>query len=124
HFQKERDDLPVQAGNKIGDGGEVGPGVGRQRHEDNILLAALRDLPAGSNPSGVGIQNDLQQDGWIISRRTELIIVVASLEYRQVNLLVDEIVERVLEGPRQNLFIEEDGNELALGVVVLFVSRH
>ena len=82
HFQKEMDYLPVQAGNKSGDGGEVGPGVSRQRHEDNFLVAALGDLPAGSNPSGLGIQNDLQQDGWIIRAGAP----VSSLLYRPSNI--------------------------------------
>lgn len=43
-LQKEAGDLFVHRGNKIGNGGEMRPAVGRQGHEDNVLLTAFDDI--------------------------------------------------------------------------------
>ena len=109
---------------EIRDGGEVGLRVGGQCHEDDIFPAALLDLPAGGDAPGVGIKNNLEQDRGIVSWCAHLVVLIPEVEGGKVYFVVDEIVERVFKGARKDLFVEADGNEFALGVVVVFVSRH
>jgi hypothetical protein len=124
HFEEELDDLLVQGGDEIGDGGEVGLGVGGQGHENDVLPAALLDLPAGGDAPGIGVKNDLQEDRRIVGRCAGFVVLVPKVKDGKVNLVVYEIVEGMLEGAGEDLFVEADGDELALGVVVVFISRH
>jgi len=62
HVTEQMDDLLVHGGDEIGDGSEMGPGVGGQGHEDDVLPAGLLDLPAGDDASRIGIEDDLQED--------------------------------------------------------------
>jgi len=45
-------------------------------------------------------------------------------DHRFVYFVVDEAMEGVYEGAGENLFVEVYRDELALGIVVSFVSRH
>jgi hypothetical protein len=41
HIPEKLSDLPITAGNKVGDGRKMRPGIGRKRYEDDVLIAAL-----------------------------------------------------------------------------------
>ena len=62
------DDLSIHRGNEIGDGGEMGPGIGEKSHKDHILPAGLFDPAAGDDAPRVGVKNDLQQNPGIVGR--------------------------------------------------------
>ena len=59
HFEEELDCFLVLGGDEVGDGGEVRPGIGGQGHEDDVFVAAVSYLPAGSDPFGIGVEDDL-----------------------------------------------------------------
>jgi hypothetical protein len=123
-FEKEVDDLLIQGGDEVGNGGEVGGRITREGHEDNVLLAALLYLPAGGDAPGIGVEDDLQEDGGVIGRGAGIVIGVAGIEHGEVEFLVDQVIEGILEGAREDLLVKGDGNELALTVIVLFVACH
>ena len=97
------------------------PAIGRQCHEQNVLFTTPGDCTARSYAAGIGKENNLEQDTGIIGRSTGFIVVEPGIKDGQVKFMIDEITEGVLEGAFLNLFIEEDGNELPLGVRVWFV---
>ena len=100
----------------------MGTGIERQRHEDDVLPAALLD-PAGDNAPGVGVEDDLQQNGGIVGRGAD-VVGVAIIKEREIELVVDEVVEGIFEGAGKDLLVKGDGDELALAVVVRFVTSH
>ena len=116
HISEQVDDFLVHGGDEIGNGGEMGPGVGGQGHEDHILPAGLLDLPAGDNAPRVTIEHNLQKNPGIIGSGAGLIIAEAGVEQGKVKLVVDEVIQGVFEGAGQDLLGEVDGDELALGV--------
>ena len=59
HFEEQRDAISIEGGNEVGDGGEVGFGVGGQGHEDYVLIAAVGDPSARRDPFGIGVEDDL-----------------------------------------------------------------
>ena len=123
-FEKELDDLLIKGRDEVGNGGEVGGGIAGEGHEDDVLPTALLYLPAGGDAPGVGIEDDLEQDGGIIGGGAGIVIAVAGIEDGEVEFVIDQVVQRVLEGAGEDLLVKGDGNELALAVVVLFVACH
>ena len=87
YFKEEIDDLGIEGGNEVGDGGEVGGGITGEGHEDDVLPAALLDFPAGGDAPGVGIEDDLQQDGGIIGGGAGVVIAIALVKYRKIDSL-------------------------------------
>ena len=118
------DDLLVHGGDEIGNGREMGPGVGGQGHEDDVLPAGLLNPPAGDDAPRVGIEHDLQQNPGIIGGRPDLIVAETGIEDRKIQFVIDQVIEGVFEGAGQDLVGEMDGNELALSVGVGFVTGH
>jgi len=102
----------------------VRPGVGGKGHEDDVLIAAISDLPAGGDPFGIGVENDLQEDAGIIGWGAGLIVLITEIENGKVYFVVDEVMKRVLEGAGEDLFVKTDRDEFALRIVVVFVLRH
>ncbi len=102
----------------------MGGRITGEGHEDNVFPAALLYLPAGGDAPGVGIEDDLEQDGGIIGGGAGIVVAVAVIEEGKIEFLVDQVVQRVLEGAGEDLLIKGDGDEFALAVVVLFVACH
>ena len=74
------------------------------------------DCATWGNSSGIGKENYLQQDAWIIGRRACLIIVESFIKDWQIQFVINKITERVLKGTLLDLFIEEDGDKLTLSI--------
>jgi len=53
-----------------------------------------------------------------------LIVAVAALEHRQIQVLLDDLVERILERARHDLLGARNRDELVLLHVVRLVARH
>lgn len=63
-------------------------------------------LPKGDHSAGMCVQNDLQQDGRVVGRRSNLAVAVVRHECRQIELVVDQVIERVLKSAGQDLAVE------------------
>ena len=113
----------TQAGDERGDGGEVRAAVAAQSDEGDVLAARTLDAAAGDDAARVGQQHDLQEHGRRVGTRTDLVVVKARVERAQVDLAVEQVVQRVLEGAGQQLRLEIDGQKPRAGVDVL-VAGH
>ena len=85
---------------------EVGLGIARDGHEQDILAARGFDAAARHDAAAVSQQHDLQQYGGVESRGTGLVIAVTGVEGSQVEFGVDQTAQRVFESPRQHLPVE------------------
>ena len=88
-----------------------------------MLAARTLDAAAGDDAARVGQQHDLQEHGRRVGTRTDLVVVEARVERAQVDLAVEQVVQRVLEGAGQQLRLEIDGQEPGAGVDML-VAGH
>ncbi len=118
------DDLVLERTDEARDGGEMRPRIRRQRHEHHVAPAGLGELPTRDQPLGVAIEHDLEEHLRIIGQPPGLIILIPMLEHRQVEMLFDDLVERMLERPRHDLIGIGNREKLVLLQVVRFVPRH
>jgi hypothetical protein len=109
-------DLLIHGGDKIGNGGEMRPGIGAQGHENDVLLARLGYPPAGDDPSGIRKENDLQQYARIIGGSTGFFVLIALVKKGKIKLVVDEMIQGVFKSTGEDLFLEMDGDEFTLSV--------
>ena len=61
----------------------------RECNENNVFLAGAFDLSRTDHPLGVRQQNNLEQDLGMNGGCASLVVVVACIEHRQVDVLVD-----------------------------------
>jgi hypothetical protein len=108
-------------------GGEVGAAVAAQGDEDDMVTVVLTseafDATAGNHTARVSQQHDLEQHGGWEGRRTGVVVVEASVEGAEVDLVVEQMVQRVLEGAGQSLGFEVNGKKARAGVDLL-VAGH
>lgn len=96
------------AADELGQRGEVRNGIAGQRLEGDVGLAAPLHLTAGLDALGVGEQDDLQQDGWIVGQSAGIFVAVLGVEDRQVQLVLDQVVHRVFKGAGLELVLVVD----------------
>jgi hypothetical protein len=102
----------------------VRPGISRQRHEHNVASARFGDAAARDDAAVVAVEYDLEQHLGVIGRSPRRIVVIAMLEDGQVELLLNDLVERKFERPLDDLVGVRQWNHLGLIQVVVFVSGH
>ncbi|MFP4378833.1 MAG: hypothetical protein ACLFP4_17465 [Spirochaetales bacterium] len=79
-------------------------GSSRQRlPKTYVLIARLGDASAAGDTPRVGEEDHLQQHRRIVGRSAGLVVVVPVLKDGEIDLVVDEIVHRALEGTRLQL---------------------
>ena len=81
------------------------------------------DRPTAHDALRIGEEHHLEQHGRRIRRSACRVIPEARIEVRQIDFVVEQVVQRVLERPRQQLAREVDGQKLGIGVDVL-VAGH
>jgi hypothetical protein len=94
----------------------VRPGIGAQGHKNDVLLASLGNPPAGNDPSGIRKENDLQQNTWVIGGGSGFFVPIAFVKKGKIKLMIDEMIQGVFKGTREDLFLEMDGDEFTLSV--------
>jgi len=124
HLAEQGGDLLGRVRNEGGNGGEVGPAVGRERHEDHVLATECFDLAATGDPPRIGQQHDLQQNRRIIGRATCFIVLELGVEDAQVEFVVDQEVDGVLEGAGENLVLKSHRQQHGLIVIVIDKAGH
>lgn len=85
--------------------------VAAQGNEGNALAVGALDAAAADQPTVVGEQDDLEHQPRRVGASTGGIIAVVVVEPGEVNLMVDEVVDRVFEDARQQLPGKIDGDE-------------
>jgi hypothetical protein len=88
-----------------------------------MLFTGPGHRPARDDAAGVGEQDHPEQHAGRIGRGPGLVVPVPRIERRQVEGGLEQVVQRVLEGAREQLRGEVDGDEPRLGVDRL-VARH
>jgi hypothetical protein len=109
---------------KLGQGGEVRDGIAGQRLEDDVGLAASLDLAAGGDAFRVSKQNDLQQNGRIVGQSTGVVVALLGVKHRQIQLVLNQVMNGVFEGARLELFLVVDDHHRILVVVDVLETRH
>ena len=81
------------------------------------------DIAAGDNALAVGEQHDLEQHRGRIGGGPCFIIPEPGIEAGQIQLVVDKVIQRMLEGTGKQLPLQVNRKETWAGVYV-FVARH
>src|SRR3989304_514106 len=80
-------DFVLHRRNKTGDGAVIGEVARAKRHKGGIFPAGALHLSRADQPSGIGEQNDLEQDLGVDGICTGSIIFVSAIEQREVNMI-------------------------------------
>ena len=123
HLGEDAGDVVGQPGDKPGDRGEVRLGVAGQGDEGDVMTADGFDIAAGDDALAVGEQHDLEQHGGRIGGRAGCVILEPGIKAGQIKFVVDEVVEGVLKGAREQLSLQVNGKKTRAGVDVL-LARH
>jgi hypothetical protein len=115
--------LGTQGGDEGGDGGEMRLAVAGEGDEGDVFPAGPLDAPRTDDPLAVGEEDDLEQHGRRVGSGAGGIIAIPPVEGRQVQFVVDEVVQRMLEGARQQLPFKVHGQKPRAGVYGL-VAGH
>ena len=78
----------------------------RERNEEDVFMAGAFDLTGTDHAFGVSQQDDLQQDLGMDGGCAGLIVFVAFIKDRQVDVLIHQSVDGVLQGSRNQLVLE------------------
>ena len=124
YIAKHRFDLLAQRRHEVRQGGEVGLLVTGQGNEGHVLDAGPRHRARGGDAPRVGKQHHLEQHRRIVGRRTGVVVLEPGRKASEIDLVVDQVVQRVLEGPGQQLPAVGHRDHLGLLRVVVPVSRH
>lgn len=123
HTGEDRRSLLAQLTHERRNRRELRSAVTRDRHEQHILTAQALDPPAGDNAAAVGEEHDLEHHRRIVGRGARFIVTEALRESREVNLGVNENVERVLKAAGNELGFEDNREETGTAVDQ-FEARH
>lgn len=96
----------VHLRHEVRDRGEVRAGVGGKRHELDIPFAGLRQFAARDEAFVVSVQHDLEQHGRVVGQPAGFLIGVTRRKRREVDVLIDDLVQGVFEGTWQDLIAE------------------
>jgi len=80
-------DLVLHRRNKPGDGAVIGEVARAKRHEGGIFPAGTLHLSGTDQPSGIGEQNDLEQDLGVDGIGAGSIIFVSAIEQREIDMI-------------------------------------
>lgn len=97
--------------------------VAAQGDERHVLTTGALDSPATDDALAVGKQHDLEQQGRRIGRCACLVVALASIKAREVEFVVDEVVERMLKTTWKKLPFKINRKKARAGVDVLVASH-
>ena len=116
-------DVVVERADERRDRGERGGAVAAERDEGHVLLAGALDAATADDALRVREQHHLQQHRGRIRRGPGRVVPEAGVEMRQVDLVVEQMIQRMLERPGQELPRQVDGQEARVRIDV-FVAGH
>jgi len=90
-------DFVLHRRNKTGDGTVIGEVAGAKRHEGGIFAAGAFHLSGTDQASGIGKQNDLEQDLGVDGMGTGSIIFVSAIEQREIDMIFHQFVDGMFQ---------------------------
>ncbi len=69
-------------------------------------------------------QDDLQKSGWIVGHAAGVVVAVLGMKHRQIQLVLNQIMNGVFEGARLELLLGIDHDHRILGVVVVLEAGY
>lgn len=111
HLGEDLRNLVTERTNETGDRGEVRLAVAGEGDEDGMLAAQAFNAATADDTLRVGEQHELEQRRRRIGRRAGSIIAEACIERGQVDLVFEQVIERMLEGAGQQLALQIERDE-------------
>lgn len=85
--------------------------IAGQCNEGHLFETGLSDGATGDEATRVGKQHHLEQHrGWI-GRGSGEVVTEAGIEMREVNLVIEKMVQSMLEGASDQLLFQHDGQQ-------------
>jgi len=100
---KDARDILAQRAHELRDRGEVRRALATERGEGHVLLAGPLDLTAAHNPLRVRQEHDLEQQRRWIGWRAGRVVLEPGIDLREVDRVVQPVIQRVLERSGQEL---------------------
>ena len=91
--------------------------------EHDVVAAGGFDLAAADKAAAVGEQDDLEQDGGVVGGRAFGVVLVAGVEGGEVELVIDQVAQRIFEAAGLDLPVEVDRDQFQ-ALVDRFEARH
>jgi hypothetical protein len=123
HLGEDTGDGLAVIGNEGGNGAVVRLAVTAQRDEDDVVPAGGLDAARADDAAAVGEEHDLEQHAGVVRGGAGQVVPEHRGERREVEFVIDEHVQRMLEGAGKDLLGEVHGDELGLHIDVP-VARH
>lgn len=96
-------DVRALAADERGDRREVRGARSTEGNEGHVVLAQPGDRPASHDPARVGAEHHLEQHRRGIRGGASRVVPEAAVEARQADGMVEQVVDRVLEGAEEEL---------------------
>src|SRR5271157_312548 len=98
--------------------------VRRERHEHHVLGAKALYVATVHDAPGIGVEHYLEHHPRIVGRRAGLVVAKPAFENRQVQYVIDNIVESEFKAAGDDLFVKTYWDELTLVVGIFFIAGH
>lgn len=92
-------DVLAERAHEVGNRREVRRGVPTQRDERDVVATALFDPPAAHDTVGAPDEHHLEEHRGRGRRSARGIIAKAGIEVREINGVIEQVIDCVLEGP-------------------------
>ena len=90
-------DFVLHRRNKTGDGAVIGEVAGAKRHKGGIFPASAFHLSGTDQASGIGEQDDLEQDLGMDGMGAGGIIFVSAIEQREIDVIFHQFVDGMFQ---------------------------
>ena len=97
HGGEDPRDVVAQRAHELRDGGEVRRAIATQRDERHVFFARPGDLSAADDPLRIREQHDREEQRERVGGCAGLVVLEARIEVRQIDGLIEQMIQRVLE---------------------------
>jgi hypothetical protein len=119
HRAEHPRDVLAHRAHEVRDRGEMRRGVAAEGNERHVFLAGPFDPTAADDALRVGEEHYLQQQRWRIGRGPGRVIAKARIKRGQIDRVIEQVMQRMLERPGQQLPPQIHGQEPRLVSIYL-----
>ena len=117
-------DVLAHAADEVGDGGEMRAAIAAQGDKGHLVAAGPFNATAADNALRIGKQHHLQQHRRRIGRGARRVVAKARIEARPIDLVIEQVIQCMLEGTRQQLPRQIDRQQSRTRINVLVAGHH